>query len=71
MGQTGHGLWRYSLDELIRAVQGAHNALLDLDQLAEADLELLRGRYEALARLARSELAQGTVDTGTPDVPHA
>jgi low affinity Fe/Cu permease len=59
------------LDELIRAVQGAHNALLDLDQLAEADLELLRGRYEGLARLARTELAQGAVDTGTPDVPRA
>jgi low affinity Fe/Cu permease len=59
------------LDELIRAVQGAHNALIDLDQLTESDLELLRARYEGLARQARTELAQGAVDTGSPDVPQA
>jgi low affinity Fe/Cu permease len=59
------------LDELIRAVEGAHNALLDLDQLGETELDLLRSRYEGLARLARAEIAQGTVDTGTPDVPPA
>ena len=33
------------LDELIRAVSGAHNALLDLEELTEHDLERLRGRY--------------------------
>lgn len=38
------------LDELIRAVQGAHNALLDLEELTQADLDRLRRRYEALAR---------------------
>ena len=36
------------LDELIRAVNGAHNALLDLEGLEEADLERFRGRYEEL-----------------------
>jgi low affinity Fe/Cu permease len=57
------------LDELIRAVQGAHNALLDLEELTQADLDQLRTRYEALARQARAELPRGFVDTGTPDLP--
>jgi hypothetical protein len=34
------------LDELIRAVSGAHNVLLDLEGLEEADLEGFRVRYE-------------------------
>src|SRR5918999_3346075 len=41
------------LDELIRAASGAHNALLDLEELTERDLERLRARYEELARRAR------------------
>jgi low affinity Fe/Cu permease len=55
------------LDELIRAIPGAHNVLLDLEELEEADLERLRGLYEALARRAREDLQQGLVDTGTPE----
>src|SRR6186713_3008783 len=34
------------LDELIRAASGAHNALLDLEELTERDLERLRDHYE-------------------------
>ena len=56
------------LDELIRAVSGAHNALLDLEGLEEADLERFRGRYEELARTAREALGRGELDTGTPEV---
>ena len=56
------------LDELIRAAQGAHNALLDLEELTEQDLTRLRDRYERLARQARSDLQRGLLDTGTPDV---
>lgn len=56
------------LDELIRAMGGAHNALLDLEELEEQELELFRKRYGELARLARLELANGMPDTGTPDV---
>jgi len=37
-----------TLDELIRTVSGAHNALLDLEELAEADLERVRSRYESI-----------------------
>ena len=56
------------LDELIRAVQGAHNALLDLEELTQKDLDRIRARYEALARHAREDLRQGLLDTGTPEV---
>ena len=56
------------LDELIRSVSGAHNALLDLEELEEADLERFRVRYEELARRAREALRRGELDTGTPEV---
>jgi low affinity Fe/Cu permease len=57
------------LDELIRTINGAHNALLDMEELTEADLERLRSRYEALGRAAREDLRRGLLDTDTPDVP--
>lgn len=55
------------LDELIRATQGAHNALLDLEELEEDTLESFRRRYQALATIARAELSRGVQDTGTPE----
>ena len=55
------------LDELIRATQGAHNALLDLEELEEESLDAFRTRYEALASAARAELRRGVQDTGTPE----
>ncbi|MEY3659661.1 MAG: hypothetical protein RLZZ169_486 [Pseudomonadota bacterium] len=55
------------LDELIRATKGAHNAILDLEELDEALLESFRRRYQALARKAREEIASGADDTGTPE----
>ena len=55
------------LDELIRATHGAHNALLDLEELAEENLDSFRARYQALACAAREELSKGLEDTGTPD----
>ena len=56
------------LDELILAVGGAHIALLDLEELAEEDLERLRAVYGELARQARADLQQGLLDTGSPEV---
>ena len=55
------------LDELIRATKGAHNALLDLEELEEEKLESFRRRYQALASTARAEIDQGAQDTGTPE----
>lgn len=55
------------LDELIRATQGAHNALLDLEELEEETLDAFKRRYQTLARAARTELERGAQDTGTPE----
>jgi low affinity Fe/Cu permease len=56
------------LDELIRAVEGAHNACLDLEELSEDELENMRDRYETLAREAREALQRGKKDTGAPRI---
>ena len=55
------------LDELIRATQGAHNALLDLEELEEDNLDAFRARYQALAAAARAQLDLGFKDTDTPE----
>jgi len=41
------------LDELIRSMKGAQNALLDLEELDEEELDRIRSRYERLAEEAR------------------
>jgi low affinity Fe/Cu permease len=56
------------LDELIRATEGAHNAILDLEQLDEAELHQYLRRYEELAAAARQRLRQGQLDTDAPDI---
>ena len=55
------------LDELLRVTKGAHNALLDLEELEENVLDRFRSKYEELAASAREELGRGAVDTGTPE----
>jgi low affinity Fe/Cu permease len=59
------------LDELIRASQGAHNALLDYEELGQEELDAIRSQYEELAREARTSLQRGGRDTGTPRLPKA
>ena len=44
------------LDELIRAIEGAHNSLLDLEELSESELEQVRADYLKLAEEARDEI---------------
>jgi low affinity Fe/Cu permease len=51
------------LDELIRSTKGAHNALLDTEELEEHELERLRTDYEDLASKARRDLDAGKTDT--------
>ena len=56
------------LDELIRVTEGAHNALLNLEELEEDELDRIRSTYSALAKKAREDLGRGVGDTGRPDV---
>lgn len=55
------------LDELIRATKGAHNVLLDLEELEEENLDAFKAKYQTLAAAARAELDKGNNDTGTPE----
>ena len=56
------------LDELIRVIEGAHNALLELEELDQKDLDRIRAEYQRLAQKARKDLKKGKGDTGVPEV---
>ena len=56
------------LDELIRVTQGAHVALLDLEELEDKDLNEIRKEYQELAERAREALRAGKSDTNSPSV---
>jgi low affinity Fe/Cu permease len=50
------------LDELIRAAKDAQNALLDLEELEEEELDRIRADYLKIAESARRELRKRTND---------
>jgi low affinity Fe/Cu permease len=56
------------LDELIRATEGAHTALLDLEELEEDELDRIHVNYRRLAERSREELRRGRPDTHVPEV---
>jgi low affinity Fe/Cu permease len=56
------------LDELIRATQGAHNALLDLEEIDDEQLAAYKRSYEKLAMAARRKLENGELDTDSPEI---
>src|SRR4029079_15977825 len=56
------------LDELLRISEGAHNVLLDLEELEEHELDQIRARYQQIAERARDALRRGESDTGSPEV---
>lgn len=62
------GAMQTKLDELIRAIEGAHNALLDLEELDEAEIEHIRRDYRRLAATAREAIAKGMMDTERAEV---
>lgn len=62
------GAIQVKLDELIRSMNGAHNALLDLEELEEHELERIRANYRRLASDARESIKHGGRDTESPDV---
>ena len=56
------------LDELIRATEGAHNALLDLEDIDEEQMDRIRDRYANLAEEARKARKTGQPDTDSPRI---
>jgi low affinity Fe/Cu permease len=54
------------LDELIRVTQG-HNALMDLEELEESELEDFRRKYQQLAARARRRIDEGDIDIDSPE----
>ena len=55
------------LDELIRAMHGAHNALLDLEELEEEELDEMRKHYETLAQRSRDRREKRKPGQGKQD----
>jgi len=56
------------LDELLRVTSGAHNVLMDLEELDEHELEKIRAVYVKLAEAARKGKHGGRSDEGVPDI---
>src|SRR3954462_11887088 len=56
------------LDELIRLSKGGHNALLDLEELEEEELDRIRAGYHKIAEEARNRVRRGLGDTGVPEL---
>lgn len=55
------------LDELIRAVRGANNVLIDLENDTEEDLDEIKAKYQEVAEKAK-EGAKAAMVTGTPPI---
>ncbi|MBP9854174.1 MAG: low affinity iron permease family protein [Candidatus Omnitrophica bacterium] len=56
------------LDEIIRATQGAHNEMIDIEKLTDEDLAKIQKKYGLLAVKIKEDLQNGKLDTHTPDV---
>ena len=56
------------LDELLRISAGAHNVLMDLEELEEEELERIRCVYTRLAAEARRGVDAGLSDEGIPEI---
>jgi low affinity Fe/Cu permease len=56
------------LDELLRVSPGAHNVLMNLEELEEAELARIRAVYVRLAEAARRGVDDGRSDEGVPEI---
>ncbi|HEX6637111.1 MAG TPA: low affinity iron permease family protein [Steroidobacteraceae bacterium] len=56
------------LDELLRISPGAHNVLMDLEELEESELDRIRAVYVKLAEKARAGVEAGRSDEGVPEI---
>ncbi len=56
------------LDEIIRATKGAHNEMMDIEKLTDADLDRIQKKYGLLAEKTKEDLKKGKADTHTEDI---
>ncbi len=56
------------LDELLRVTPGAHNVLMDLEELEEQELNRIRAVYMKLAEKARQGVEKGRSDQDVPEI---
>jgi len=56
------------LDELLRATEGCHNAVLDIEELSVEELDEMKYAYKELARQAIEDSRNGKSDCGVPEV---
>jgi low affinity Fe/Cu permease len=56
------------LDELLRVTPGAHNVLMNLEELEEHELMRIRAVYVKLAQKAREGVEGGRSDKGVPEI---
>jgi len=54
------------LDELVRSIDGANNAILKAEEMTLEEMEQFAAQYKACAENARAKLKAGQTDTGTP-----
>jgi low affinity Fe/Cu permease len=57
------------LDELIRAVEGAHNRLIDLEDLDDEELDKMKKRYQKIAEIAKATRTDAEADDFDPEQP--
>lgn len=56
------------LDEIIRATEGAHTAIMELEELTDDELCQIKKAYAILAHKGRKSLRSGVQDTDTPEI---
>jgi low affinity Fe/Cu permease len=56
------------LDELLRATHGCHNAVLDIEELSDEELDQIKRNYELLAKKAIEDVRSGKSDLGAPEL---
>jgi len=55
------------LNEIIRALEGAHASMIDLEDLTVEELDAIRAEHVKLAEKAREDRRKGLSDTGAPN----
>lgn len=56
------------LDEIIRATQGAHNEMMDIEKLTDEDLARIQKKYGLLVKKTKEDLRKGKLDTHSPEI---